>query len=121
MWGTCFFTVPIFRRMIFPISRPIPLPQPNCQQPLSTTQPRHLICFLPPAMLYEVLAPGYHSPLTKIQIAELFRAGRLRREYPCKPISQKEWRTIDELFPLLKYRSANLGGEDRPQPDASST
>jgi hypothetical protein len=54
---------------------------------------------------YEVLADGYHSPLTKTQIAELFQAGRLRRNQPCKPVSQKDWRTIDELFPLLKYQS----------------
>jgi hypothetical protein len=55
---------------------------------------------------YEVLAPGYHSPLTKTQIAELFYAGRLRRDHRCKQVSQKQWRTIDELFPLLKYQSA---------------
>jgi hypothetical protein len=54
---------------------------------------------------YEVLADGYHSPLTKTQIAELFQAGSLRRNHPCKPVSQKDWRTIDELFPLLKYQS----------------
>ena len=54
---------------------------------------------------YEVLADGYHTPLTKPQIAELFHAGRLRRNHPCKHLSQKEWRTIDELFPLLKYQS----------------
>lgn len=33
-------------------------------------------------MFYEVLAPGYHSPLTKTQIAELFQAGRLDRHTP---------------------------------------
>jgi hypothetical protein len=58
--------------------------------------------------LYEVLAPGYHSPLTQTQIAELFHAGRLRRNHPCKPISHKQWRTLDELFPLLKYQSTTI-------------
>jgi hypothetical protein len=67
-------------------------------------------------MLYEVLAPGYHSPLTKTQIAELFRAGRVGRNYRCKPISQKEWRTVDELFPLLKYRSATIDCDQPWQP-----
>src|SRR5256885_7863730 len=63
-------------------------------------------------MLYEVLAPGYHSPLTKIQIGELFRAGRVGRNHPCKQVSQKEWRTVDELFPLLKYRSASIDSDE---------
>jgi hypothetical protein len=54
-------------------------------------------------MFYEVLAPGYHSPLTKTEIAELFQAGRLDRHTPCKPEKGTEWQTIDELFPLLKY------------------
>jgi hypothetical protein len=67
-------------------------------------------------MLYEVLAPGYHSPLTKTQIAELFRAGRVGRNHPCKPISQKEWRTVDELFPLLKYRPATIDCDQPWQP-----
>jgi hypothetical protein len=67
-------------------------------------------------MLYEVLAPGYHSPLTKRQIAELFRAGRLGRNHPCKQISRKEWRTVDELFPLLKYQSATISCDEQWQP-----
>jgi hypothetical protein len=67
-------------------------------------------------MLYEVLAPGYHSPLTKTQITELFRAGRLERNHPCKQVSHKEWRTVDELFPLLKYQSATIGCDEPWQP-----
>lgn len=54
--------------------------------------------------LYDVLADGYHTPLTTTEIAELFHAGHLRRQDPCKAIDKKEWRTIDELFPLLKYQ-----------------
>lgn len=52
------------------------------------------------------MADGYHTPLTKTQIAELFHAGRLRRNHPCKQVEKKEWRTLDELFPLLKYQSS---------------
>jgi hypothetical protein len=55
-------------------------------------------------VLYEVLSNGYHTPLTKTQIGELFHAGRLTRNHRCKPTTAKEWRTIDELFPLLKYQ-----------------
>jgi hypothetical protein len=65
---------------------------------------------------YEVLAPGYHSPLTKTQIAELFQSGRLRRDHRCKQVAQKEWRTIDELFPLLKYQSAGPAFYCSPEP-----
>src|ERR1041384_3062105 len=60
------------------------------------------------AVLYEVLAPGYHSPLTEDQIAELFQAGRIGRHHRCKQVRHKEWRTVDELFPLLKYESATI-------------
>jgi len=67
-------------------------------------------------MLYEVLAPGYHSALTKTQIAELFRAGHLERNHPCKPLSQKQWRTVDELFPLLKYQSATISWDEPWEP-----
>lgn len=54
-------------------------------------------------IFYDVMADGYHTPLTKTQIAELFQAGRLGRNQPCKEAEKKTWRTIDELFPLLKY------------------
>ncbi|HWM25703.1 MAG TPA: hypothetical protein VNP98_12845 [Chthoniobacterales bacterium] len=57
-------------------------------------------------IFYNVLADGYHTPLSKAQIAELFYAGRLGRNQPCKQVEMKEWRTIDELFPLLKYHSS---------------
>jgi hypothetical protein len=53
--------------------------------------------------LFDILQDGYHTPLTAAQIADLFHAGRLDRHTPCKPVAKKEWRTLDELFPLLKY------------------
>jgi hypothetical protein len=55
--------------------------------------------------LYDILQDGFHTPLNATQIGELFHAGRLGRHTRCKPLKQKEWRTIDELFPLLKYHS----------------
>ena len=55
---------------------------------------------------YELHVEGYYSPLTADQIAELFRAGRLRRSDRCREVDAREWRTIDELFPLLKYDSS---------------
>jgi hypothetical protein len=56
--------------------------------------------------LYEILQDGYHTPLTASQVAELFKAGRLGRHTRCKPSDQNKWRTIDEVFPLLKYQTS---------------
>jgi hypothetical protein len=51
---------------------------------------------------YDVVAGGNRTALTKIQIAGLFQAGQLDCSDPCKEAGRAEWRTIDELFPLLK-------------------
>jgi hypothetical protein len=69
---------------------------------------------------YEVLADGYHSPLTKTQIVELFHAGHLRRDHPCKQVTRKEWQTIDELFPLLKYQPPGPALYYSREPDSFS-
>lgn len=69
--------------------------------------------------LYDVLADGYHTPLTKIQITELFQAGRLGRNQPCKQTEKKEWRTVDELFPLLKYDSSRQSFYQSPERHSS--
>jgi hypothetical protein len=58
-------------------------------------------------ILYDLGLKGYHTPLTREQIAELFCAGCVDRHHPCKPTAKSDWRTIDELFPLLKYDSAS--------------
>lgn len=71
--------------------------------------------------LYDVLADGYHTPLTETQIAKLFQAGRLGRNQPCKQVEKKDWRTIDELFPLLKYDSSGQFFSQSTQPHSSRT
>jgi hypothetical protein len=65
--------------------------------------------------LFEILQDGFHTPLTEAQIAELFQAGRLNRHTRCKPASQAKWRTIDELFPLLKYHTSWQFGSESPE------
>lgn len=55
---------------------------------------------------YDLHVEGYHTPVTAEQIAELFRGRRLRRSDKCREVGAREWRTIDELFPLLKYDSS---------------
>jgi hypothetical protein len=57
-------------------------------------------------ILYDIFAEGCHTPRTREQIAELFHAGRLKRNDPCKLAVKSTWQTVDELFPLLKYDSA---------------
>ena len=56
--------------------------------------------------LYEISGFSYHTPLSGGEIAKLFRAGRLARDAKCKAVDALQWRTVDELFPLLKYDSA---------------
>ncbi len=66
--------------------------------------------------LYDVMAEGCHTPLSSRQIAELFRAGEFDRHLPCKQLGKTTWRTIDEVFPLLKYgqRAPSFDSEDPP-------
>ena len=63
---------------------------------------RYLSCFLAGVQFYDVVAGGHRTALTRTQIAGLFQAGQLTRNHPCKEAEQAEWRTIEELFPLLK-------------------
>jgi hypothetical protein len=70
--------------------------------------------------LFEILQDGFHTPLTATQVAELFRAGRLSRHTRCKPAKQRDWRTIDELFPLLKYHAPLNFSYERPESNRES-
>ena len=56
--------------------------------------------------LYDIGARGFSGPLNAREISQLFRAGLLHPRIPCKPKGDATWRTIDELFPLLKYEAA---------------
>jgi hypothetical protein len=51
---------------------------------------------------------GYHTPRSAEDIADLYRAGRLRKNDPCRVMGTEHWKTLDELFPLLKYDSSRL-------------
>ena len=55
---------------------------------------------------YDVLTGGYRTALTKGQIASLFHARQLACNDPCKEAERAEWRTVDEMFPLLKYETS---------------
>jgi hypothetical protein len=56
--------------------------------------------------LYDLLVDGYHTPRSAEDIADLYRAGRLRKDDPCRVTATAPWKTVDELFPLLKYDSS---------------
>ena len=58
--------------------------------------------------LYDLLVDGYHTPRSAEDIANLYRSGRLRKSDPCRLSGTKDWKTLDELFPLLKYDSRRL-------------
>ena len=56
--------------------------------------------------LFDLLVDGYHTPRSAEDIANLYRAGRLRKNDPCRVTGTAPWKTVDELFPLLKYDSS---------------
>jgi hypothetical protein len=56
--------------------------------------------------LYDVKTRGLHSPLNSREIGRLFRSGQLDGRQACKPRGEAQWRTVDELFPVLKYEAA---------------
>jgi hypothetical protein len=56
--------------------------------------------------LYDVKAQGFPHPLNYREIDRLFRAGIFDGRQLCKPKGETKWRTIDELFPVLKYEVA---------------
>lgn len=73
--------------------------------------PWYQVCSAWRVILYDLLDDGYHSPLTREQISELFHAGRIKKDDPCKAAAASSWRTVDEIFPLLKYGGPTLPHE----------
>jgi hypothetical protein len=65
----------------------------------------HISCSVSRVKLYDLRVDGYHTPRSPEDIADLYRAGRLRKSDPCRVSGTRDWRTLDELFPLLKYDS----------------
>ena len=73
--------------------------------------------------LYEIVEASRPAPLTAAKIGFLFHAGRLSRNSPCRLSGQPQWRTVDELFPLLKYDSSGqwISPADEPGEPPRST
>jgi hypothetical protein len=64
--------------------------------------------------LYDIVLDGCRAPLTSEQIAGLFHTGRLTRQDRCKSVQNPTWRTVDEVFPLLKYGSSAMSDATPP-------
>ena len=82
---------------------------------------RHLSCFLQGVQLFEILQGGFDAPLTSAQVTGLFDAGCLGSYTGCNPPQKAEEQTIDDLLPLLKYRTSchftrHLPTRRRPRP-----
>ncbi|MEP7072172.1 MAG: hypothetical protein ABI839_07275 [Verrucomicrobiota bacterium] len=60
-------------------------------------------------ILYDLSLKGFHTPLTREEIARHFHLGRIKHTDACKPVAKSGWQTVDELFPLLKYDSSVAG------------
>lgn len=67
---------------------------------------RYPFCFAECMELYDMKARGSHSPLNAREIAQLYRFGQLSGRHSCKPRGEAKWRTVDELFPLLRYEAS---------------
>ncbi len=68
--------------------------------------------------LYDVLSEACHTPLTSEEIAELFHAGSFSDE-PCRRVGARSWRTLDELFPLLKYDAGDYSATPKARESLS--
>lgn len=43
------------------------------------------------------------GPYSDSQIGQMFADGRVNRYAPCRKVDDKEWKTIDDYLPMLKY------------------
>ena len=49
------------------------------------------------------LSDREEGPYAESQIAQMFADGRIDRNTPCKPADRRDWKTIDDYLPMLKY------------------
>ena len=57
-----------------------------------------------PMRSYLLKISGFEEgPFTEPQIAQMFADGRIDRNTPCKPTDGRDWKTIDDYLPMLKY------------------
>ena len=49
------------------------------------------------------IADHEEGPYEEAQVAQMFADRRVNRNTPHKPSDQREWKTIDDYLPILKY------------------
>jgi GYF domain 2 len=49
------------------------------------------------------IAGREEGPFTETEIAQMFADGRIDRNTQCKPADQREWKSVDDYLPMLKY------------------
>lgn len=59
------------------------------------------------------------GPYSDSQITQMFADGRVNRYTPCRKAEDKDWKTIDDYLPTLKY-GAQLPPSTRPARPAAS-
>jgi len=49
------------------------------------------------------IAGREEGPFTETEVAQMFADERIDRNTPCKPADQREWKSVDDYLPMLKY------------------
>ena len=89
------------------------------RQPVEEHGPYSAICGT--VQMDGIFQDGFHTPLTTTQVAGLFHAGCLSRHTGGNGTEETEGQMIDDLLPLLKYRTSrqftrHLPAARRPRP-----
>ena len=49
------------------------------------------------------IADREEGPFTETEVAQMFADKRIDRNTECKPVDQREWKSVDDYLPMLKY------------------
>jgi len=49
------------------------------------------------------IADREEGQFTETEVAQMFADRRIDRNTPCKPADQREWKSVDDYLPMLKY------------------
>jgi hypothetical protein len=58
------------------------------------------------------------GPYSDTQIAQMFADARVNRYTPCRKIEDKDWKTVDDYLPTLKYGTQLPPPTPKPSPPA---
>jgi len=49
------------------------------------------------------IADREEGQFTETEVAQMFADRRIDRNTPCKPADQREWKSVDDYLPMVKY------------------